>query len=121
MDHAEAYPQAAPGGCDSTSRSKPVEGSGRRRAARVWQAAASAVAFIGGISAVTTASAGTAAASASTAVTWSTQAAPSPSYPSGSLTSVSCPTSGNCVAVGFYVDSWMSEVPLREIWNGSAW
>jgi hypothetical protein len=53
---------------------------------------------------------------------WWIQPTPNPTEATHSvLSSVSCPTSSACTAVGSYVNSSGSEVTLAEIWNGTSW
>jgi hypothetical protein len=54
--------------------------------------------------------------------TWAVQAIPSPSgAPDAELDGVSCVSAVRCTAVGWYITSAQSEVPLAERWNGSTW
>jgi hypothetical protein len=50
--------------------------------------------------------------------TWTLQTTPTPNVPAegGELVGVSCPSSTDCVAVGFDV-----ALPLSETWNGAKW
>jgi hypothetical protein len=55
-------------------------------------------------------------------VTWSTDAAPTPTRASGDeLYAVSCPSATDCTAVGDYLDRSGSYRPLAERWNGTSW
>ena len=66
---------------------------------------------------------GVAAASAAPALAsgWSIQPAPDLSGPAqGGLSGVSCPGT-KCLAVGDYVDTSGTQMPLADLWNGSTW
>ena len=52
---------------------------------------------------------------------WSIVPSPSPSSTGNSLTSVSCMSPLDCVAVGDYTDTTGTSEGLAEIWNGSTW
>jgi hypothetical protein len=51
---------------------------------------------------------------------WSIQHTPSPTGGSGILDAVSCPSTGDCTAVGHYPGG-ANEVTLAERWNGTSW
>jgi hypothetical protein len=54
--------------------------------------------------------------------TWSVQATPNPATSTdGVLQGISCPTAGDCEAVGYYYPSTGSAMPLAETWNGTKW
>jgi hypothetical protein len=50
---------------------------------------------------------------------WSTQAIPSPGSTTSVATSISCPATSFCMAVGNYLSG--SELPFSESWNGTTW
>jgi hypothetical protein len=53
---------------------------------------------------------------------WTIEPAPTPSGATGSdLAGVSCAIATACTAVGYYVNSSGTQVPLAERWNGTAW
>ncbi|HEX9034036.1 MAG TPA: hypothetical protein VF834_19515, partial [Streptosporangiaceae bacterium] len=53
---------------------------------------------------------------------WSPQVTPTPTGGSSlGLTAVSCARLTSCEAVGSYSNSAFQQVPLAEVWNGSAW
>ncbi len=53
---------------------------------------------------------------------WTVQSTPNPAGAKGSvLKSVSCTSSTACTAVGYYVNSGGTNVPLAERWNGTSW
>jgi hypothetical protein len=60
-------------------------------------------------------------AAAAAAASWAVQAVPPPTLPGGQLSSVSCASSGACVAVGSSTDGSGIEASLAERWNGSTW
>ncbi|MGH2854256.1 MAG: hypothetical protein ACRDLF_08715 [Solirubrobacteraceae bacterium] len=54
--------------------------------------------------------------------TWSSQEPPAPTGNKESyLNGVSCTSSTECIAVGSFVNSSNTEVPLAEKWNGTSW
>ncbi len=53
--------------------------------------------------------------------TWSTQEPANPKIATGSLSSVSCPSSEACIAVGHYTNEAGAETTLAESWNGIEW
>jgi hypothetical protein len=70
---------------------------------------------------------GSTEAGSSLALGWNGSAWTSESFaaPAGALasalSSVSCPTSADCTAVGSYSNAASSDLPLVEAWNGTAW
>jgi hypothetical protein len=53
---------------------------------------------------------------------WTIQPTPNPvGAKSGSLDGVACSSMTSCVAVGHYIDSFGTTMPLSEVWDGSAW
>ena len=53
---------------------------------------------------------------------WSIQSTPGPSGAvDAHLTSISCPSATDCTAAGYYSTTGSNELPLAELWNGSAW
>jgi hypothetical protein len=62
------------------------------------------------------------AASVAAAFAWSPQPTPTPRLTSGAvLSSVACPSSRMCVAVGYAVNAAGAPEPLIERWNGLRW
>ena len=62
--------------------------------------------------------AGTAAASSKL---WKIQKTANVTVPNGTVSGMSCPSAGACVAVGSYHNTSGVTVPLVESWNGTAW
>jgi hypothetical protein len=57
-----------------------------------------------------------------TGESWVAQASPSPAgSPYSNLNAISCVASGECLAVGNYLDAAGNFVPLGETWTGAAW
>ena len=54
-------------------------------------------------------------------VGWHTEAALTPSAEESFLQGLSCPSESDCEATGGYITSAGAELPLAELWNGSAW
>jgi hypothetical protein len=54
---------------------------------------------------------------------WAIQATPKPASASleTALEGVSCPTTTDCTAVGFYEPTANAYIPLAERWNGTSW
>jgi hypothetical protein len=52
---------------------------------------------------------------------WLQQSAPTPETTESRLSDVSCTSSTDCTAAGYFVNSLENEVPLAEAWNGTAW
>jgi hypothetical protein len=61
---------------------------------------------------------GTAAASSKL---WKIQKTANVTVPNGTLSGMSCPSAGVCLAVGNYISKSGVTVPLAESWNGTAW
>jgi hypothetical protein len=54
--------------------------------------------------------------------TWAFQSTPNPSgVKLSTLEGVSCPSTGNCTAAGYSINSGNEEVTLAEHWNGTTW
>jgi hypothetical protein len=58
---------------------------------------------------------------AAAATTWEIQTSPNVTVPDGQIEAVSCPSVSACTAVGYYLDSAGSYMPLAQAWNGSSW
>ena len=53
---------------------------------------------------------------------WSIPSIPEPSGAvDAHLTSISCPSATDCTAAGYYSTTGSNQLPLAELWNGSAW
>ncbi|MDQ1448378.1 MAG: hypothetical protein QOC79_1349, partial [Actinomycetota bacterium] len=91
-----------------------VRPQNERARGSVWVRLAVAVALVTAVVAV--------GPPAGAAPTWSVVASPSPvGPPSGSLTSVSCPSADRCFAVGSYDREGTAAKTLIERWNGTRW
>ena len=91
-----------------------------RHQQRLLRLLVAAVTVVVGLPAVGLAG-GTAGATEAAGTGWAIQPIPVPVVHDGSLSSVSCPSTNACTAVGSFDDEAGYQVPLAERWNGTSW